>query len=89
NFLVSIQANRQEIESAFKTIAALESFSFIQEALHTSRFQCLAKSGEEFLRAINQVVKEKNWTLKELSPQEPSLEEVFLGLFKKAEPRQS
>lgn len=89
NFLVSIQANRQEIESAFKTIAALESFSFIEEALHTSRFQCLAKSGEEFLRAINQVVKEKNWTLKELSPQEPSLEEVFLGLFKKAEPRQS
>ena len=83
NFLVSIQANRQEIESAFKTIAALESFSFIEEALHTSRFQCLAKSGEEFLRAINQVVKEKNWTLKELSPQEPSLEEVFLGLFKR------
>ena len=89
NFLVSIQANRQEIESAFKTIAALESFSFIEEALHTPRFQCLTKSGEEFLRAINQVVKEKNWTLKELSPQEPSLEEVFLGLFKKAEPRQS
>lgn len=88
NFLVSIQANRQEIESAFKTIAALESFSFIEEALHTLRFQCLAKPGEEFIRAINQVVKEKNWTLKELSPQEPSLEEVFLGLFKKTEPRQ-
>ncbi|HBU07851.1 MAG: hypothetical protein A2Y42_02200 [Omnitrophica WOR_2 bacterium GWB2_45_9] len=89
NFLVSIQANRQEIESAFKTIAALESFSFIEEALHTVRFQCRAKSGEEFLRAINQVVKEKNWTLKELSPQEPSLEEVFLGLFKKTAPKQS
>jgi len=89
NFLVSIQANRQEIESAFKTIAALESFSFIEEALHTVRFQCLAKSGEEFLRAINQVVKEKNWTFKELSPQEPSLEEVFLGLFKKTAPKQS
>lgn len=88
NFIVSIQANRQEIESAFKTIAALESFSFIEETLHTVRFQCLAKSGEEFLRAINQVVKEKNWTLKELSPQEPSLEEVFLGLFKKTEPKQ-
>ncbi|OGX54178.1 MAG: hypothetical protein A2321_02725 [Omnitrophica WOR_2 bacterium RIFOXYB2_FULL_45_11] len=89
NFLVSIQANRQEIESAFKTIAALESFSFIEEALHTVRFQCLAKSGEEFLRAINQVVKEKNWTFKELSPQGPSLEEVFLGLFKKTAPKQS
>lgn len=89
NFIVSLQANRQEIESVLKTIAALESFSFIEEALHTVRFQCLAKSGEEFLRAINQVVKEKSWTLKELSPQEPSLEDVFLGLFKKTEPRQS
>ena len=89
NFLVSIQANRQEIESAFKTIAALESFSFIEEALHTVRFQCLAKSGEEFLRAVNQVIKEKNWLLKELSLKEPSLEEVFLGLFKKTESKQS
>ena len=88
NFSVSIQAKRQEVESAFQTIAGLENFSFIEEAFHAVRFQCLAKSGEEFLRAINQVVKEKNWLLKELSHREPSLEEVFLGLFRKTEPKQ-
>ena len=88
SFSVSIQAQRQEVESAFKTIAALENFSFVEEAFHAVRFQCLAKSGEEFLRAINQVVKEKNWLLKELSHREPSLEEVFLGLFRKTEPKQ-
>ena len=89
SFSVSIQAGRQEADAALKTIAALESFSFIDEVSHTARFQCLANSGDEFIRAINQVVKEKNWILKELSLKEPSLEEVFLGLFKKTESRQS
>jgi ABC-type multidrug transport system ATPase subunit len=83
-FVVSIRAPRQEIESALKGISGLKNFHLIEEISGTSKFLCTAFSYEEAARAINNLIREKGWFLAELALKEPSLEEVFLGLFKKA-----
>jgi ABC-type multidrug transport system ATPase subunit len=83
-FLVSIRAPWKEIDSALKGITSLKSCNLIEEISGTSKFLCTAVSYEEAARAINNLAREKGWFLRELALKEPSLEEVFLGLFKKA-----
>lgn len=84
-FIVSIQAAKSEVESALHNVLAVKSFSFLDEAHHIARFLCITGSYEDAARAINHFTNEKGWFLRELYLKEPSLEEVFLGLFAKAD----
>ncbi|MFA6384973.1 MAG: ATP-binding cassette domain-containing protein, partial [Candidatus Omnitrophota bacterium] len=81
-FTVGIQAGREEVEDAFKSIPALRKAEFLDVISGSARFLCSAGSYDDAARSINRLVKEKNWYLRELSLREPSLEEIFLGLFK-------
>ena len=83
-FVVSIRAPGQEVEAALRGISGLKSCHLIEQISGTSKFLCTAGSYEEAARAINNLVWEKAWVLTGLALKEPSLEEVFLGLFKKA-----
>ncbi|MBN1912848.1 MAG: ABC transporter ATP-binding protein [Candidatus Omnitrophica bacterium] len=85
SFFVAIQATRQEVESALKGIAAIKEITFLDEVYRVSRFLCAASSYDEAARSVSQLVKEKGWFLREISFKEPSLEELFVGLFKQAE----
>jgi len=71
-----------------KGLAAIKDVSFVEGVYHVIKFSCVTSSYEDSARSINSLVREKGWFLKELSPKEPSLEDIFLGLFKKAEQKQ-
>lgn len=84
SFVVAIQAPRQDVEEALKGLPSLKRFEFIESVSSVSRFACAAVSYENACQGINRLIREKDWFLRELSLKEPSLEEIFLGLFKKA-----
>lgn len=84
-FFVSIGAERAQVESALKGLSAIKSFSFVEDIYHVCRFACNAASYDDAARAINVLVKDKGWFLKELAYIEPSLEEIFIGLFSKTQ----
>jgi len=84
-FFVAIEAARGEIESSLKEISGLKDFNFMEEVSGASRFLCTTDPVlfKEAINSINHLVRGKGWFLRELSFKEPSLEEIFLGLFKK------
>lgn len=88
-FFVEVQASRNEVEAALKGIAVIKESVFEGEFHQSVRFAVTTTSYDEAARALNVVVKEKGWVLRELSLREPSLEEVFLSLFKRADQRNS
>ncbi|MDD5080226.1 MAG: ATP-binding cassette domain-containing protein [Candidatus Omnitrophica bacterium] len=83
-FGIGIQANRQDVEEALKGLNCVKKFEFIESISSVSRFICSADSYEDASRAINRITREKDWFLRELTLIEPSLEDIFLGLFKTA-----
>ncbi len=85
SFFVSMQGEKDVIEAALKGLAAIKEVRFVEDVYHIARFSCVTASYEDAARSINAIVREKGWFLKELFLREPSLEDVFLGLFKKAE----
>lgn len=87
SFFVAIQGEKDVLETALKGLAAIKDVRFVEDIYHVVRFSCATSSYEDAARSINHLVREKGWFLNELSPKEPSLEDVFLGLFKKAEQR--
>ena len=85
SLVVAIPGAHKGIEAALQDIPQLKEINFLGDIAGTSRFSCLASSYEEAVFSLNQIAKEKNWLIKELYIKEPSLEEVFLNLFKKAD----
>lgn len=81
DMIVAIPAQRQEAENILKGIAAISGFSFLDKARQAQRFTCNVTSYDEAVTALNCALKEKGLTIKELSPKESSLEDIFLGLF--------
>jgi hypothetical protein len=57
----------------------------MEEVSGAARFLCTTDPVlfKEAINSINHLVRGKGWFLRELSFKEPSLEEIFLGLFKK------
>ena len=86
-FFVAIQGEKDALESALKGLAAIKDVRFVEDVHHVVRFSCVTSSYEDAARSINQIVREKGLFLKELTPKDLSFEDVFLGLFKKAEQR--
>jgi ABC-type multidrug transport system, ATPase component len=85
SFTVAIQAPRREVEAVLKAIPSIKDVIFLEELASCQKFSCTAASYEDASHFINGVIKEKGWFLRELALRELSLEEVFLGLFKKAD----
>ncbi|MDD5109240.1 MAG: ATP-binding cassette domain-containing protein [Candidatus Omnitrophica bacterium] len=81
---VSFKASKEDAQRALGAINALKEVNYIGNIDLSPRFLCLTHSIDKALIAINALIKEKGWLLRELSFKEPSLEEVFLGLFKRA-----
>ncbi|MCM8801142.1 MAG: ABC transporter ATP-binding protein [Candidatus Omnitrophica bacterium] len=82
-FLLALQAPRLEVESFLKGTSIVKEFCLIDETEGILRFSGVCLSYRELAHMVNHLVKEKGWFLKELTLKEPSLEEIFLGLFKK------
>jgi ABC-2 type transport system ATP-binding protein len=80
---VSFKASRQEVEPCLKHFECVKATSLVEEKGSFSTFDCTVHSYDEAAAAINGLAREKGWTIRELSPKEASLEELFLGLFRK------
>jgi len=83
SFFVSFEAQKEDLEKALKGIPAIKEVNYIGNIDSAPRFLCLVNSINEALTSVNALIKEKGWALRELAVKEPSLEEIFLGLFKK------
>jgi ABC-2 type transport system ATP-binding protein len=81
--VVSLKASRQEVEPNLKHLECLKSTAFIEERNGFSTFNCAVHAYTDAAAAINALSREKGWMIGELSPKESSLEDIFLGLFKK------
>jgi ABC-2 type transport system ATP-binding protein len=80
---VTLEAPRKDIEAAFKGLASVKSFTCVEQGRAACTFAVEVDSYDAAAEAIDRISKEKGWVLKELASREPSLEEVFLSLFKK------
>ncbi len=86
-FQVNIQGNSQEIIKHLRGLPVIKDCAVIEETGTGTKLTCKTATSSYFeaVKAINEIVKAQGWILKELSPKEISLEEIFLRLFKKAQ----
>ena len=82
-FRLVIDANRTEVENTLMSVPCVKRVVFQEDYQGSPRFLLAASSYSDAVRAVNETVRAKNWTLKELTREEPSLEDVFLNTFKK------
>jgi len=82
-FTITLQAPRDEAWAAVKSIPGVLDARIASAQGTEVRLTGTAKSLDEVAVFVNQFVRQKNWAVKELSVREPSLEDVFLGLFKR------
>jgi ABC-2 type transport system ATP-binding protein len=80
-FFLTIKTKKEEVEQALKGIPAIKKIDFAGVSDLGVRFFCSTNSVNDALNSVNALVKEKGWLVAELSVKEPTLEEVFLGLF--------
>lgn len=83
-FNIVLQAPRDEAWTAVKSIPGVRDARIVSAQGSEVRLTGTAKSLDEVAVFVNQFVKQKNWVVKELFAREPSLEDVFLGLFKRS-----
>jgi len=81
--LVSLEAQKEEVEKALNALSTLKGVKYLDNLNSAPRFLCSNLNVNEAIKSVNALAREKGWVLAELSIKEPSLEEVFLGLFKK------
>lgn len=78
---VSIRAQRSEIEQAFRSIAACDDIRHEGSSEDGyQHFRVLSKPGTSMISDIDQLIKQKNWPLKQLMSEQMDLEEVFISL---------
>jgi ABC-2 type transport system ATP-binding protein len=81
-FYVTLTADREESRVLLAGAASIKEIEVMSASPRLTRFLCRTNSYEEASSAINHLVKQKELLIKELALREPSLEEIFLGLFK-------
>lgn len=86
-FQINIQGNNQEIQRHLREIPVIKDCTVVEETNNGIKLTCKTATSSYFeaVKAVNEMVKAQGWILKELSPKEISLEEIFLRLFKKAQ----
>ena len=83
-FTLVLQAPRDEAWAAVKSIPNTRDVRLVSAQGNEVRLTGMARSLSDVSVFANQFIKQKSWAVKELSSQEPSLEEVFLGLFRRS-----
>jgi len=83
-FVLGLQAPRDEAWAAVKSIPGVRDARIVSAQGNEVRLTGTAKSLDEVAVFVNQFVKQKNWAVKQLATREPSLEDIFLGLFKRS-----
>ena len=79
NVLISLKAEREEIEKKLKENPAIVSFNFLQTNNGIHRFSIKSKE-ENICEQLYKLAVQQNWILTELYKESASLEDVFLQL---------
>ena len=83
-FTLTLRAPREEAWAAVRSIPGTQDVRVVGAEGEEVRLTGTARSLDEVADFANQFVRQKGWALKEFSAHEPSLEEVFLGLFRRS-----
>ena len=83
-FRLTLDAPRTDVASTLSALTALKRAVYLEDYQGSPRFSVAGSSYGESIKAINEVATAKGWKIKELVREEPTLEEVFLNLFKKS-----
>ncbi len=83
-FTITLQAPRDEAWAALKSIPSAKDVRIVAAQGNEVRLTGTATSLDEVAVFVHQFVKQKNWIVKEFTAREPSLEDVFLRLFKRS-----
>jgi ABC-2 type transport system ATP-binding protein len=81
-FTITIAGSKDDAWTALKSIPSVREMKLVVEGGSGNKFQGTATSIDEVASFLSQFVKTKGWVIKEFVAKEPSLEEVFLDLFK-------
>ena len=81
-FRLAVDAPRNEAETALASVQGIKRVLFVDQYQSAPRFEIAAGSYSDAVKAVNDLVRAKNWTVKEFMRMEPSLEDVFLDTFK-------
>ncbi len=84
-FHVTVAAPRGDVEPALLTLRSVKRAVFAGAALGGQRFECATHAYPEAAAEVVGLAASKGWPLRELAPVEASLEEVFVGFYKKSE----
>lgn len=87
-FYVTLSGERPEVLAALTQIPSLKNVMAAGEFKGSVRFSFNCGNFFDAVRAINDLAVQKGWKIKEMVREEPSLEEVFVTLFRKSQKRQ-
>ena len=83
-FRLTLDGPRPEISAALSSTPTFKRSDYLEDYQGSPRFLVAASSYGEAVSAIHDIAATKQWKIKELLREEPSLEEVFLNVFKKS-----
>jgi ABC-2 type transport system ATP-binding protein len=82
-FKVTLEAPKSDVAAALTSLKTVKRAVYIEEYQNSPRFLVAFSSYREAIVSLNDLCVTQGWKIKELVREEPSLEEVFLDLFKK------
>lgn len=83
-FRLTLDGPKQEVSTALSSLPVFKRVIYLEDHQGSPRFLVASHSYGEAVKAINELTAAKGWRIKELVHEEPSLEDVFLNVFKRS-----
>ncbi len=85
SILLTVEADRKEVEDALRALASVQGLDLIGRELAAVSYRITPADSGELRRELAETIKAKGWLVTELTPSKPSLEDAFLTLTRAAE----
>jgi ABC-2 type transport system ATP-binding protein len=80
--ILSVKAEKQGVERALESLSGCKGFKLMKEEDRLLTYQLEASTREGLWEQLAAVIRDNHWVVKELKPQELSLEDTFIALTK-------
>ena len=80
--ILSVKAEKQSVERALESLSGCEGFKLMKEEDGLLTYRLEASTQEGLWEQLAALIKDNHWVVKELKPQELSLEDTFIALTK-------
>jgi len=80
--ILSVKAEKQGVERALESLSGCKGFKLMKEEDGLLTYQLEASTREGLWEQLAALIRDNHWVVKELKPQELSLEDTFIALTK-------